>query len=72
MSWRGFVWELEVCLEDVDRPELVCQNADVVDDVVSRGIGGRWTVLCLRFSLGGVWEGENELTVVPEDAYGLI
>ena len=23
LSWGGFVWELEVCFEDVDRPELV-------------------------------------------------
>ena len=52
MPWRGFVWELEVCLEDVDRSELVCQDADVIDDVVPGGVGGRRAVLCLGFSWG--------------------
>ena len=49
MSRRGFIWELEVRLEDISRSELACQGADVLDDAVSRGIGGGCAVLCSGF-----------------------
>jgi hypothetical protein len=47
LPWRRPVWELKVCLEEVDCTELVCQIADVVDEVVPGGIGGRRAVFCL-------------------------
>ena len=50
MSRSGFVWELEVRLEDINRPELACQDADVVDDAVSGGICGGRAILCPGFS----------------------
>ena len=36
--------------EDVDRPELACEGADIVDDVVSGGIRRGRTVLYLGSS----------------------
>jgi hypothetical protein len=66
-----FVWESEVRLEDVDRPELVCLTANAVGELVPRDIGGRCAVLCLD-SVRRPWQGENGLTVVPEDTYGII
>ena len=51
MPLRRLVWELEVGLEDVDRAELVCQDADVVDDVVSGRVRRGCAVLCLEISL---------------------
>jgi hypothetical protein len=52
LPWRRPVWELKVCLEEVDCPELVRQAANVVDEVIPGGIGGWLAVFCL----GSAWE----------------